>query len=155
MNKIIALAIVISLLGFGWWYVYTQQPGGNVNIVSTKNGLTSPERVAEINGYVMSVEGNEVIIANEVGVKQISDEERARRQKLSQEERQALKAAESANLQKENMTVTIPVGTIVVKGTGDASGNNLKAEMVEIKKGAYLSVWKNGENVEFVKIKGI
>lgn len=117
--------------------------------------LASPNRLAEINGYVLSIEGNELIVANEQGVKEVTDEERARRQKLSQEERQALKAQESANLTKENVTVTIPVGSTIVKGSGDASGTNVKAQMSELVKGVYVSIWKTGESVEFVKLKGV
>lgn len=114
-----------------------------------------PHDSLRYNGYVLRVEGNELLIANEQGVKEVTAEERARRQKLTQEERQALKAQESANLTKENVTVTIPVGTTIVKGLGDASGTNVKAQMSEVVKGVYISIWKSGESVEFVKLKGV
>lgn len=136
------------------YYVF----GSKTNTTETtlsEGSLVSPTRLAEINGYVLRVEGNELLIANEQGVKEVTAEERARRQKLTQEERQALKAQESANLTKENMTVTIPVGTTIVKGLGDASGTNVKAQMSEVVKGVYISIWKSGESVEFVKLKGV
>lgn len=151
MKKYIWLVVVVLLIGGGYYFFSRfDDPKNNVYTAS----LASPTRIAEINGYVQSISGNEIMIANEMGVKEITDEERARRQKLSQEERQALKAQESANLTKENVTLTIPVGVIIVKGSGDASGNNLPATMSDIVKGGYISIWKNGEQVEFVKLKG-
>lgn len=122
---------------------------------SSALNLTSPTRLAEINGYILSIEGNSITVANEIGVQQVSEEERARRQKLTQEERQALKAAESANLKKENVSLEIPVGVMIVKGSGDASGNNIRSELSEIKKGVYISIWKSADTVEFVKLKGV
>ena len=71
------------------------------------------------------------------------------------EERQALKAQESANLTKESVNVTIPVGIKIVKGSGAADGTNIKAEMSELTKGVYVSIWKTGNSIEFVKLKGV
>jgi len=158
MTKNILIAVVlITVIGSGIYYLNSNQSSTNKTTAPTQlsNSLTSPDRLAEINGYILSVEGNEITVANEIGVKEISAEEKARRQKLTQEERQALKSQESANLTKENITLTIPVGVTLVKGTGDASGNNAKAEMTEIVKGVYISIWKSGDSVEFVKLKGV
>lgn len=156
MNKLLIGAIVIVLVAGGIWYWSSASSGAPKAIVEqASQSLVSPARLAEVNGYILSAEGNELLIANEQGVKEVTAEERARRQKLTQEERQALKAAESANLTKENMKVTIPVGVTIVKGSGDASGTNVKAQMSEIVKGAYISIWKSGESVEFVKLKGV
>ncbi len=142
-------------IGVGAYYVLGSKTNNTSASSTTEESPASPTRLAEINGYIVSAEGNELLIANEQGVKEVTAEERARRQKLSQEERQALKAQESANLTKENVTVIIPVGTVIVKGSGDASGTNVKAQMSEIVKGVYISIWKSGESVEFVKLKGV
>ncbi len=156
MNKIAIVIAVVVVVAGGVWY------GSSIKNESPKNtseqtvqSLASPDRLAEVNGYVLRMEGNELQVANEIGVKEVTAEERARRQKLTQEERQALKAQESANLTKENITITIPVGSLIVKGSGDASGTNVKAQMSEIVKGVYVSIWKSGESVELVKLKGV
>lgn len=152
MKKYIWMILVVVLLGACGYYLYMVSK--DTKSTTSEQNLTSPTRLAEINGYILSISGNEITVANEMGVKEISDEERVRRQKLTQEERQALKAQESANLTKENVTLTIPVGVTIVKGSGDASGTNLKAAMSEMVKGGYISIWKNGAEVEFVKLKG-
>lgn len=155
MKNIIFGLIAIVAIGGIFFYVNSTKKA-EVSIPSPSNqSLTSPVRLAEINGYITSIQGNEVEIANEIGVKEVTAEERARRQKLSQEERQALKAQESANLTKETVKITIPVGIVIVKGSGAADGTNVKAEMSELTKGVYVSIWKTGDSVEFVKLKGI
>ena len=53
------------------------------------------------------------------------------------------------------MNITIPVGIGIVKGSGAADGTNIKAEMSEITKGVYVSIWKAGDKIEFVKLKGV
>ena len=157
MKNLIIGIILLVVFGGGVYYFVnssksTAKPQSEVGIAGS---LVSPTRLAEVNGYILNVQGNEITVANEIGVKEVTAEERARRQKLTQEERQALKAQESASLTKENTTLTVPVGIIIVKGSGDASGSNIKAEMTEIVKGTYISIWKNGDNIEFVKLKGV
>ncbi|MFA7301674.1 MAG: hypothetical protein WC069_05165 [Candidatus Shapirobacteria bacterium] len=152
MKNIIIVLILLVVGGAAYWFYQNSQ--SKVTTIVSNVDLVSPTRLAEVNGYVTNIAGNEVIIANEIGLKQITEEERLRRQKLTQEERQALKASESANVSKENITLIIPVGVTITKGSGDASGNNLPADLSEIKKGVYLSIWKNGEEIEFVKLKG-
>jgi hypothetical protein len=155
MKKYIFWILLMAILG-GGLYLYSSTKAPVEVITSSKTAdLVSPARLAEVNGYILSVEGNEIVVANEKGVKEITEEERVRRQKLTQEERQALKAQESANLTKENISITIPVGISIVKGSGDASGSNIKAEMSEMTKGIYISIWKNGDSIEFVKLKGV
>lgn len=149
----VSILLIVAVSGFVF-YTSTQKPTQTNQQEITKS-LAQPERQAELNGYLLSIEGNELTVANEIGAKEITDEERARRQKLSQEERQALKAAESANLQKENVTLTIPVGVTIVKGSGDGSGTNVEASFEELTKGTYLSIWQNENGVEFVKLKGV
>lgn len=153
MKNIILALVLLSVVGGGYWF-YQSSQSTTQNVVSGTTAPTSPSRMAELNGYVVSTVGNEVVIANEIGLKEVTEEERLRRQKLTQEERQALKAAESANVSKENVTIIIPVGITLVKGTGDASGKNVSADLSEVKKGIYLSVWKTGDEIEFVKLKG-
>jgi len=152
MKNIVIIIALLSVVGGGYWLYLSSQT--KVVTVTSNSNLVSPTRLAEVNGYVTNIAGNEIVIANELGIKVITEEERLRRQKLTQEERQALKASESANLTKETVNITIPVGVTIVKGSGDASGNNLPAELSEIKKGVYLSIWKSGEEIEFVKLKG-
>lgn len=121
-----------------------------------------PTRSAELKGTIKSIEGNEVVIINEISTDELTDEEReakkAARQAMSQEERQALKAEESASLQKENITISIPVGVPVKKTTGDASGTLVDAQIADISAGIYVSMWVKdyktaNQQVEFVKIR--
>lgn len=156
--KNIIFGIVIAGVVGGGIFMYINST--NKNTVSptpamSNQSLISPDRLAEINGYITSIQGNEVVVANEQGVKEVTAEERARRQKLTQEERQALKAQESANLTKESVTITIPVGVIIVKGSGAADGTNVKADMSELTKGIYVSIWQSDSGIEFVKLKGV
>jgi hypothetical protein len=157
MKNIIFGLIIAGIVGGGiFYYINSTKKNTEVVVPSVSNqSLVSPVRLAEINGYVTSIQGNEVTIANEIGVKEVTAEERARRQKLTQEERQALKAQESANLTKESVNITIPVGITIVKGSGAADGTNIKAEMSELTKGVYVSIWQTGNSVEFVKLKGV
>ncbi|MFZ2206011.1 MAG: hypothetical protein WA061_03505 [Microgenomates group bacterium] len=157
MKNIIFGLIIAAIVGGGiFYYINSTKKSSDVTPPSiSSQSLVSPVRLAEINGYITSIQGNEITIANEIGVKEVTAEERARRQKLTQEERQALKAQESANLTKESVDITIPVGITIVKGSGAADGTNVKAEMSELAKGVYVSIWKTGNSVEFVKLKGV
>jgi len=157
MKNIIFGLIIAGIIGGGvFYFIDSTKKNSEVMVPSgTNQSLTSPTRLAEINGYITSIQGNEVTIANEIGTKEITEEERARRQKLTQEERQALKAQESANLTKESVDITVPVGVTIVKGSGAADGTNMKAKMSELTKGVYVSIWKSGDSVEFVKLKGV
>jgi len=152
MKNIIIALVLFSVVSGGYWFYQSSQSTSTTSEIRAV--ATSPVRMAEVNGYVTSIAGNEVTVDNEIGLKEVTEEERLRRQKLSQEERQALKASESANLTKENVSLVIPVGVTIVKGSGAADGKNLASDLSEIKKGTYLSIWKNGENIEFVKLKG-
>ncbi len=153
MKKLIPLIILIPVVLVASWYFF--RPTQNSSSSVSESSLTTPERQAEINGYVISIEGNQLTIANELGLKQITDEEKARRQQLTQEERQALKLSESSNVEKQNLNITIPVGTLILKGSGDASGSNLKSVLSEIRKGVYLSIWQSNSSIEVVKVKGV
>lgn len=153
-NVFVGLLLVVLVAGGVYFYINSTKESADIATPTTQS-LVSPVRLAEINGYVTSIQGNEITVENEIGVKEVTAEERARRQKMTQEERQALKAQESANLTKESVNITIPVGIVIVKGSGAADGTNTKAEMSELTKGVYVSIWKTGDSVEFVKLKGV
>lgn len=153
-NVFVGLLLVVLVAG-GMYFSINSTKKDTDAAPLTAQSLISPVRLAEINGYITSIQGNEVTVENEIGVKEVTAEERARRQKMTQEERQALKAQESANLTKESVNITIPVGVSIVKGSGAADGTNIKAEMSELTKGIYVSIWKTGDSVEFVKLKGV
>jgi hypothetical protein len=134
-----------------------QSPTSTIDNIETPS-LTTPDRPAEINGLIRSIEGNEVIIANEIRTRELSDEEReaqkVERQSMTQEERQALKVEEAESLETENITLVIPVGVPIIKGSGETDGTNLSAELTEIKVSTYVSMWLSDDQVEAVKLKG-
>ena len=156
MKKIIIGLVLLMVIG-GIAFAFTHLSDKNTKIstpLTSEESLTKPSRVPELRGYITSVEGNEITIANEIGRKEITDEEKASRQKMSQAERQALLTQETANLTTENVIVLIPVGVPIVKGVGNA-GNSVKAEMSELTKGAYVTLWQTGDIVEFVALRDI
>lgn len=121
--------------------------------------LATPDRPAEVNGLVRSIEGNEVTIAKEIKENNLTEEEREAqkddRAAMTQEERQALKAELTESMETENVTLIIPVGVPIIKGSGVADGENVAAELAEIKSGVYISLWIVDDQVEAVKLKGI
>lgn len=140
----------------------------NGNTSNTANDLTpaqeqgQPARVAEIKGIVKSIEGNELLVANEINTVELTPEQqaakKAERQAMSQEERQALKAQETAAAEIENVNIMIPVGVQLKKTTGDASGTLVPSELADIKEGSYISIWVDGyktnaQNITFVKLR--
>jgi hypothetical protein len=128
-------------------------------LVNSEQTSVSSERPAEINGLIVSVEGNKLVVKNEIDKKILSEEEaakqKAERQKMTQEERQALKAAETTNAKTEDVAIQVPVGVTILKGSGDGSGNSIAAVYDDLKKGIYVSVWTKDGQVEAIKIKGI
>ncbi len=118
-----------------------------------------PTRASEINGIVSSIEGNEIIIKKEVGTEALTEEQmaqkKAERQKLSESQRQAMRASELANVKTEDTTLTIPVGVPIYKSDGTGVGKAVKSDLSVIKKGTYLSIWITDDGVEAVKIKGL
>ncbi|PIQ73764.1 hypothetical protein COV58_00730 [Candidatus Roizmanbacteria bacterium CG11_big_fil_rev_8_21_14_0_20_36_8] len=163
MKKIhvfLGAGLLLIIVGGAFYFnknINTLNKGGEI-IESMESGVLLPERPAEINGVVKSIEGNEVIIANEIRDVLLTDKERdqqkAERQAMTQEERQALRLEEIANIETENVTFTIPVGVLIVKGSGESDGSSISAEMTEIQSGTYISVWMMDGNVEAVKLKG-
>lgn len=130
----------------------------DANIVAD-NVIKLPDRPAELNGIVRSIEGNEVILANEIREQTLTEEEKAAKQaerkSMTQEERQALRAAEMESVETETVTFTIPVGVPILKGSGAADGTSVNADLAEIKSGSYISVWVNNNETEAVKLKGV
>lgn len=157
MKNIIYVVVAFAVMGVAFaGYKYFQPIDESSNKTQV---TTNPTRPAEINGKVVSIAGNQIVIANEVGKIVLSEEEQATRkasmQKMSEEERKAAREAEQQNVATENINLTIPVGVPIVMGTGDGSGNTQLTDLASINKGTYLSIWKSGENIDFVKIKGI
>jgi hypothetical protein len=158
MKKII-IPIIIVLLAFGGYYFYAQI-SKSTNISESSITKTSPDRPAEINGLITSVLGNEIKIANEIDRVILTEEEQAAKkaemQNLSPEERAAAREDENTNLKTEEISLIIPVGIPIVKGSGDASGNIVAADIINLSKGVYVSIWTDGlGKVEYVKIKGV
>ena len=166
---VIVIIIVLLGLGAGAYFVFLKPDSKSSNNSSSSSTNPAqqqgqPTRAAEIKGYVKSIEGNEVVVINEISTEpELTDAEKAaqkaERQSMSQEERQALKAEESAGLQKEDVKIIIPVGITIKKTTGDASGNLVDAQLTDIKEGTYVSLWvkdykTNNQMVEFAKVRG-
>lgn len=107
--------LVILAIGVGAYYLFFEPPidAATSPVVTTAaQQQGQPVRVAELKGYVKSIEGNEIVIINEISEgEELTDEEKAakkaERAKLSIEERQALKEEESATLQKEDVRIIL------------------------------------------------
>ena len=157
MKKIV-IPIIIVLIAIGSYYFYSQtNKTGNVSDLSTTK--TSPDRPAELNGLITFALGNEIKLANEIDKIILTEEEQAAKkaatQKLSPEERAAAREAEKINLKTEEISLSIPVGIPIVKGSGDASGNVVTADIADLSKGVYISIWTDTSGkIEYVKIKG-
>ncbi|MEN8252957.1 MAG: hypothetical protein ABFQ62_01110 [Patescibacteria group bacterium] len=159
-NILIAFVVISSAVLFSACTNNNQSDQSPSNIDATEIVKTVlPDRPAEINGQVKSIEGNEVVVLNELK-EVLNDEDRAARQEeranLSQEARQALRQEEMEAVETEQLTLQIPVGVPIMTGSGNADGSNISASLADIKSGTYLSVWRdtNGQ-VEAVKIKGL
>jgi len=160
MKKIIlpVSLIVISLIFFVGRMV------GNDDVdtmVTEESRLATPEGRAEINGVVRSIQGNEVTVANEIRDESMeaTEEEKETRQidraSMTQEEKQAANQAQSTVVETEIVTVMIPVGVPIIKGSGAADGENVVAEMSEIKAGVSISIWMADGEMVVVKLKGV
>lgn len=153
-KKIAIVTMIVSLIG-GGYYWWTKTPDS-----STLNTQVAPTRAADITGQIVAVEGNEVIVAKEVGRVILTEAEqavkKAEMQKLSEEQRKAAREAESAQYPTENVTLIIPVGVPIAQGTGDGSGQSKLVDLSALSKGTYVSIWMVSDgNVEYVKIKGL
>ena len=157
-NKLIISVILIILLAIGGYFFLN--PNSKTNETSINQAsLTTPGRPAEINGIVRSVEGNVLILSNEINREILTEEEKdakkAALQTLAQEERQALKQQELENVETKDIEIIIPIGITIIKSSGNLTGESLPANLSDIQKDTYISAWLNEDNViEFVKIKG-
>lgn len=159
MKKIIIAILSLALIGLGAYFLFFNKNTQSENL--TQSGtLTSPQRPAEINGLIVSALGNEIKVANEVGKEILSEEEQAANkaamQSMSQEERAAAREESKVDLTTEDVSLIIPVGVPIVKGSGDASGSLVNVDIADLLKGIYVSIWTDDQGkVEFVKIKGV
>lgn len=158
MKKIYLGIIALSITGVVGYYIFSYQSSSDV-ASSNQTILSLPTRPAEITGYILSSIGNEIIIDKEIDKIALTEEEQAAKkinmQKLSPEERAAARELETASLKTEEVKLIIPVGIPIVKGSGDASGNVVSADIAELSKGVYTSIWTdNTGNIEYIKIKG-
>jgi len=160
MNKTVIITIIAAtVIGIGGDFIYDKSKSAQNSSTPEQSESTSPSRSAEINGYILSSLGNEIKIAKEVGKVALTEEEQAAKkaetQKLSPEERAAAREAENTNLETEDVALIIPVGIPIIKGSGDASGNVVAADIADLAKGVYVSIWTDAAGkVEYVKIKG-
>lgn len=153
-KNIIILIIVAAALGGGYFMFQGQSSDSSETRTSEQ-----PARPAEVNGTIISAQGNELVIANELNRPTLSDEEKeankGSRQDLSPEERTALREEEQQEFETENVSITIPVGVPIIGGSGEATGELVKIDIAELAKGTYISAWVTPENIiEYVKVKG-
>lgn len=158
--KKLSILGVIVLVSFSFAGCTSQNSDDNTELSAVTQEETLPTRPSEISGLVRSIEGNEIIIANEIKdpalalTEEEKEAQRADRQSLSQEERQASRQEIAETLETESVTLSIPVGVPVMKSSGNADNTFVLADISEIKAGAYLSIWMNNDSVEAVKLKG-
>jgi len=121
--------------------------------------LSAPSRPADINGTISSMEGNQLVVKNEVGKEVLSEEEQAERKEsmanMTQEEKQALRAQEKEGVEVEDVSIVVPVGTMLIKGSGNGDGVSIKATFEDLKEGSYISAWMNESELEVIKIKSL
>ena len=158
MKKII-IPIILVLVAFGAYYFYTQTKEKTA-ISEPIISKTSPDRPAEISGIITSVLGNEIKVAKEIGKSTLPEEEqeikKTEMQSLSPEEKAAIRESEKADLETEEVSLIIPVGAPLVKGSGSANGETVSADIADLLKGIYVSIWTDeAGNIEYIKIKGI
>jgi len=159
MKKIIIAILSLAVVGIGVYFLFFNKSTQSENSMESVT-LTSPQRPAEINGLIVSALGNEIKVANEVGKVILSEEEQAANkaamQSMSQEERAAAREEAKIDLTTEDISLIIPVGVPIVKGSGDASGSLIGVDIADLLKGVYVSIWTDDQGkVEFVKIKGV
>ncbi len=161
MKKILTTTLLLTGVVFlsGCATSPEAQEAEKLSAIVSNNQVMTPTRPAEINGVISSMEGNKLMVKNEIGQPVLTEEElakkKAERQKMTQEARQALKAQETANAKTEDVSIVVPVGVAISKGTGDGSGNSVAATYADLKKGGYVSVWMKEGQIEAIKIKGI
>ncbi len=70
---IVGITLLAVFAGGAYYFLNTPQKSSTSQAPAGVSGsLVSPVRLAEVNGYITSVQGNEIVVANEIGVKEIS-----------------------------------------------------------------------------------
>ncbi|MGB4593580.1 MAG: hypothetical protein WBI63_07415 [Coriobacteriia bacterium] len=170
-GTLVLIAAVIALGVAAYFGVgYLVSPGDSAVAGAAGNGTgatadpNQPDRTAEVKGTVVSVDGTVVVIDRLIvdPSEELSDEEKAakkaERASMSMEERQALKAAEQADVPVERVSVEVPVGVRIVKMIleGDTSVAQA-ASLGDLKAGANVTIWTDGPTdggtAEYVKIQ--
>ena len=156
-KKLIVGIIALVLIAGGVYYFYNSR--STDTSVSSEKISEQPDRPAEINGVIVSAQGNELVVANEINRQTLTDEEREAnkesRQNLTPEEKAALREEENQEIETENVTIIVPVGVPVIGGSGEATGEMVKLDIVELTKGTYISAWVAADSsIEYVKVKG-
>jgi len=107
-----------------------KRESAQLSALLVKDSTVAPARPAEINGIIVSLEGNKIVVKNEVGKEILSEEEREKkkekRQGMTQEERQASRTQETESIEVEEVALEIPVGTMILKGYGNREGGRCK-----------------------------
>lgn len=109
---------------------------------------TEPERKSEIYGVVSKVIGNEVTVNiiekdSENDIELTEEEKEAKRderQSLSSEEKKAARASTTV-LTNELVDIVIPVGTVIVSGSGTEDSEKIKLELLDINRGTTIKIW--------------
>ena len=158
MKKLLPVLIGLVVLGVGAFVYFNNSKTQESQSPTEVETISTPDRPAEINGVIKTIEGNEVVVLKELK-EAISEEERLARQEerqnLNQEERQALRQEELETIETEPITLIIPVGVPIVKGSGTTDGTNVAAKLTDLVSGVYVSIWLNNNEPEMVKIKGL
>lgn len=157
-----AISTLVFLMGImflsGCGNSQSQEGTEQLSALLAEDSVAIPARPAEIKGMIASLEGNKIVVKNEIGREILSEEERENkketRKKMTQEERQAFRG-QGIDIEVEDAAMEIPVGTMILKGSGDGKGGVVKVGFEDLQKGTYVSIWKTGENIEAIKIKGL
>jgi hypothetical protein len=166
MNKkylFTTITALILLAGIAVYFVFMQ---GNTNTtnLSNQNGIVVPSVSPDINGDIVSIIGNELTIKKYLVTTTLTADEKAakqaERQNMTVEQRQALKAEENAATPSEIIKITIPVGSKIVKNSGEASmsgdnSNLILSNLDEAKPGFGIQIWKQNDEIILVKLKVI
>ncbi|MBN2247477.1 MAG: hypothetical protein JW733_02120 [Coriobacteriia bacterium] len=173
MKKTVLVVLAVAVLGVGAYFGASALAAGSGGTGAQGGAATGadadpnqPDRVAEVKGLVVSIDGTQVSIDRYIKnpSEELTDEEKAakkaERAQLSQEERQALKAAENAALETERVTVTIPVGVPIVQMVPQGDTPVVEAvTLADIRSGMEVTVWTDGgtdgSNAEYVKLAGV
>lgn len=178
MKKTVLIVLAVAVLGAGAYFGASALAAGSgdalvadgVGAQGAATGANAdpnqPDRVAEVKGVVVSIDGTQVSIDRYIKIpsEELTEEEKAakkaERAQLSQEERQALKAAENAALETERVTVTIPVGVPIVQMVPEGDTPVVgSATLADIRSGMEVTVWTDGgtdgSNAEYVRLAGV